>query len=551
MKHVIKYSNWSKLNEAANGKFQSSELTKIPVQSGDSQSHALNPQAAADYSKMVDAAKADGVSWGITDSYRPFSVQDRIFDWDLFNRTGKKAKKGTGGRVAAAYPGTSNHGWGSAVDLKVKKGDQAHTWLTQNASRFGFSPLASEPWHWDHKSSASNYKAGAEVTVPTQTQDQSTVTSTKVDTSTAGASTTISNDELSKFKTLITKLRSTDYSAKLGDISLLTINNTLNSIKSGDIATVNMEDIKNGLKKLISGNTGQQVFEIQRKLKELGLLKKEPTGEFDSDTFNAIKDFQTKKNLSVTGEVDKATYAAMYELARTDSGKIKVNQTGTKAENIKLLLTAMDRHGITNNFTKKAILAVIGKESGYVPKNEYSYSNTSNARLRKLFGARLSQFSESELSSLKANNVDFYDVIYGYKQNPKPKWNTGNTEPGDGYKYRGRGFNGITFKTLYQKFQKLLDDKGKIGKVDILSNPDNLNDPNIAAEAAVLYFIDRASDPLMGRKYGVSDINGFTDQTTALKAMTNANAGWGRNIEGSEDLARAQSKLNDFSSNLA
>jgi hypothetical protein len=115
---------------------------------------------------MKAAAKADGVVWGITDSYRKFAVQDAIFDWERFNRTGERRKKRT--NIAAAYPGTSNHGYGSAVDLIVKKGDPAHTWLTNNASRFGFSPLAGEPWHWDHKSSAQQYAQGGEVAVDTQ-----------------------------------------------------------------------------------------------------------------------------------------------------------------------------------------------------------------------------------------------------------------------------------------------------------------------------------------------------------------------------------------------
>ena len=88
----------------------------------------------------------------------------------------------------------------------------------------------------------------------------------------------------------------------------------------------------------------------------------------------------------------------------------------------------------------------------------------------------------------------------------------------------------------------------KIGKldrkVDIVANPDVLNDIDVAAEAAVIYFIDRASSPMMYKKYGVKDLNAFNDQETALKAMVNANAGWGKDINndylGSLEKARAQ-----------
>jgi hypothetical protein len=126
-------------------------------------SHKLNPAAAKDYLRMVESAKRDGVSWGITDSFRPLKTQCNIFDWDHFIKNNKKRKKGTSG-TPVAFPGNSNHGWGSAVDLKVKYGDKAHTWLTENASKFGFSnPFKNprtEPWHWEHVESAKSLKSG-------------------------------------------------------------------------------------------------------------------------------------------------------------------------------------------------------------------------------------------------------------------------------------------------------------------------------------------------------------------------------------------------------
>jgi hypothetical protein len=67
---------------------------------------------------------------------------------------------------------------------------------------------------------------------------------------------------------------------------------------------------------------------------------------------------------------------------------------------------------------------------------------------------------------------------------------------------------------------------------DIMGEPESLNsDPNVAAEVAVLFFIDAAKSPKMKQKYGTNDINSFTDQKTALKAITNLNAGIGKDIE--------------------
>jgi hypothetical protein len=98
--------------------------------------------------------------------------------------------------------------------------------------------------------------------------------------------------------------------------------------------------------------------------------------------------------------------------------------------------------------------------------------------------------------------------------------------------------------------QKLLDGIGKLGKkVDIVNNPDLLNDIDVAAEVVVLYFLDRARDPKMSQKFGVSDINGFKDQETAYKAMTNANAGWGKDINSDflNSLAKTREQGDKFS----
>ena len=69
--------------------------------------------------------------------------------------------------------------------------------------------------------------------------------------------------------------------------------------------------------------------------------------------------------------------------------------------------------------------------------------------------------------------------------------------------------------------------------VDIVSNPEQLNDVEVAAEVAILYFLEAAKNPIMKQKYGVSDLNAFKDQKTAIKALAHANAGWGKDIDSS------------------
>jgi len=183
-------------------------------------------------------------------------------------------------------------------------------------------------------------------------------------------------------------------------------------------------------------------------------------------------------------------------------------------------MSALRNAGITSLEVQAAVLATIAKESRFVPKSEQSYSGTANARIRSIFGNRVKDLTDDQLNVLKANPIAFFDHIYGNRY--------GNTNVGDGYKYRGRGLNQITFKANYKAI-------GDVIGVDLVSNPDLLNTPTIAAKAAAAYFviffkIGKSSGKLQ-EKLGVSDVNEIKDTTTAVKAAIMANAGWETNFE--------------------
>lgn len=228
-------------------------------------------------------------------------------------------------------------------------------------------------------------------------------------------------------------------------------------------------------------------------------------------------------------------------------GNVKFSQSGDKAKNIQILIDTMKKHGITNPYTQVGILGVIGKESNYIPKIEGGYGNTSNQRIRKIFGTRVNGLSDAELDSIKKDDNKFFDLVYGPGDNTGKSQKYGNSSVGDGWKYRGRGFNQLTFKGSYEKMQKIIDAKSKLNRpVNIVTNPELLDDPEVAAEVAVLFFISRAASPQMAQKFGVSDLNGFKDQFTATKAMTNANAGWGNDVTNDEGFQRAQQYAANF-----
>jgi hypothetical protein len=121
-----------------NGRIPGSALQPIGV--GD---HRLWGPAATAFRQLRADAAAAGVDIGITDSYRDYDTQV-----SLARRKGLYSQGGL-----AATPGSSNHGWGMAVDLDLD--DSAQAWMRENAWRYGFvEDTPREPWHWGYRPAA-------------------------------------------------------------------------------------------------------------------------------------------------------------------------------------------------------------------------------------------------------------------------------------------------------------------------------------------------------------------------------------------------------------
>ncbi|MDR2722752.1 MAG: M15 family metallopeptidase [Cellulomonadaceae bacterium] len=108
-------------------------------------SHQLRADAAASLERMNAAYRAKfGENMVISDSYRSYGEQ-----------VATKRVKG----FWAATPGTSNHGFGLAVDFgggiqNSRSAQQA--WMDANAAKFGWTNpdwaqgSKFEPWHWEY-----------------------------------------------------------------------------------------------------------------------------------------------------------------------------------------------------------------------------------------------------------------------------------------------------------------------------------------------------------------------------------------------------------------
>jgi lysozyme len=146
----------------SNGKLPPAALS--PIASGvkcDAPAGQLSNEASAAYNSM---ALASGEKLpvklptnGCDSAYRPYERQ--VYYWALY-------RQGVGN--LAAYPGTSNHGWGLAVDIP----EWVQGYLKLHGARFCWrkTEAFSEPWHWNYTGCFNRPNPGTNLHSPTLRQ---------------------------------------------------------------------------------------------------------------------------------------------------------------------------------------------------------------------------------------------------------------------------------------------------------------------------------------------------------------------------------------------
>ena len=148
------------------------------------------------------------------------------------------------------------------------------------------------------------------------------------------------------------------------------------------------------------------------------------------------------------------------------------------------LRAALDAQGVTDPETRAGMAAIAMGESNMLGYVEMGYAHTSNDRIRQVFGSRVSGLSDAELDEIKADDKIFFEHVYGSLTNVGR--GLGNTQPGDGYKFRGRYAIQITGRGNYQRYAT------KSGHPEIMDNPDlGISDPSIGMAICVAYIVDR------------------------------------------------------------
>ena len=165
---------------------------------------------------------------------------------------------------------------------------------------------------------------------------------------------------------------------------------------------------------------------------------------------------------------------------------------------VPVLNTAMSRYQIVGAKRMAAFIAQVGHESGQLTRLVESLNYSTDA-LRKTWPSR---FDVDLASAVARKPEQIANIAYGSRM--------GNTAPGDGWKYRGRGLIQITGKNNYRACGEALG-------LDLIAQPELLEKPQHACMSAAWYWASRGLNTL-------ADAGSFSKITNRINGGQNGAA---------------------------
>lgn len=221
--------------------------------------------------------------------------------------------------------------------------------------------------------------------------------------------------------------------------------------------------------------------------------------------------------------VDKSGYAKKQQAANSSTSSKLSDMASTPqtiktgiSENLSDVKAAMMKRGEKDENYLTATLANIMKETGGANKPEdlSGYANTSNSSIRGIFGDRVKNMTDAQLNNSKANQQTFAETIYGGEYGKK---NLGNIEPGDAWKYRGRGYVQLTGKANYAAASQAI-----FGNDTLVQNPDLITQDSKVAADVTAWFMERGKSKL-ANQLGISENKTTRDEAALLATSVIAN----------------------------
>jgi len=220
-------------------------------------------------------------------------------------------------------------------------------------------------------------------------------------------------------------------------------------------------------------------------------------GNWGKGSTRTLASWQYKNGLLVSGKLDEETLSAMKNPNTLDprkefTRKSVLNEAGTAPDLAKV--KAWAKENLSDPIRAAAFVATVEAETGgralveggyrlnraievFVTNNKYMHIDDD---LKKpLDGRGLRRKASLEALGTSASGDQIFNYIYGPDADAIGSI-LGNTTATDGSTYKGRGLIQITGKDNYKRV-------GKILGIDLVSNPELVNDPKYAAPAAMAY----------------------------------------------------------------
>ena len=217
------------------------------------------------------------------------------------------------------------------------------------------------------------------------------------------------------------------------------------------------------------GSIGEDVKKLQTKL---GLT---PDGSFGPKTESAVKNWQTKNGLKSDGIVGEVTWSKMFNTEVIKEDIIITSETNLNIDKLK--------GKIPDNVLSQ------------ISETAKKFNITSNLRLAH-FLAQCAHESGNWKYRLEIASGSAYE---GRKD-------LGNTEKGDGVKFKGRGYIQLTGRANYSKFSKFIGE-------DCVSNPNLVSDKYPLASAG--FFFDS------NKLWSICDLGSTDDIVTKVTKRVN------------------------------
>lgn len=200
--------------------------------------------------------------------------------------------------------------------------------------------------------------------------------------------------------------------------------------------------------------------------------KWEGAKEWAGDKVDTVQDVAYSARDKVSAGASSIADSGRNLLSTVTGGRYTGGSNAAKGE----MISAMAEAGITDPNSQAALMANVDNETGGFKRFDENL-NYSSKRLQEIFPKYYKNADDARADA--GNPEAIANRVYGGRM--------GNKDPGDGYKYRGRGMIQLTGKDQYESMGK------KLG-IDLVNNPDLAADPKYASKIAATFWKTSGAD---------------------------------------------------------